>query len=199
MAAAIITSKAIKRNATAFASFVGMDDSASAVRQSGHSSTPPMPGQPAGRPAKMQNERNRARSRRALPLRELPRSSNPLTSSDAPFRLIQIDVFSRQAAKSFEVFRESTLHNVIGKAGCGSLFVPLDALKIVAHELLVERRLSAARLPSGTFPKTRRIRRKHFIGKHNSIGRCCQTQTSYPPGLIHAIPHDRQLSGRSQG
>src|SRR6476619_7466381 len=97
-----------------------------------------MPDQPTGRPAKMQNERNRARSRLELPLRESPRSSNPLTSSDAPFRLIQVEIFSRQAAKSFQVFRKSTFHDIIGEAWCGSLFVPLNALKIIAHKLLVE-------------------------------------------------------------
>ena len=55
-----------------------------------------------------------------------------------PGALIDCDFLPGQPVKCFKILCQGTFHHFAGESGRGCLFVPLDAFKVVAHELLVE-------------------------------------------------------------
>ena len=49
------------------------------------------------------------------------------------------------------------------------LLVPVDRFQVIAHELLIERKLRPARLVRIRRPEARRIRREHFVAQHQFL------------------------------
>src|SRR5262245_47683952 len=79
---------------------------------------------------------------------------------------------ARQPAMGVEIFVARPLHHVVGERGYRRLLVPANRLEVVAHELLVEARLRAARTPLVGGPETRGVGRHHLVDENELLARC---------------------------
>src|SRR5262245_2010804 len=68
------------------------------------------------------------------------------------------DLASGEPAEDLEVAAPQTLDDLAGETWCGWLLVPPEAQHVIAHELLVERRLRPARPVGLGGPEPRRVR-----------------------------------------
>src|SRR5579883_1739569 len=106
-----------------------------------------------------------------LPARTMtiPQSAQVMDYSE-----LERDFAAGQAAEGLHIFCLRALDNVIRKRRRRRLLVPANGFQVVAHELLIERGLSAARLPRGAIPEARRIRRQHLVGKDRAFLRSAE-------------------------
>src|SRR5262245_6559074 len=74
-------------------------------------------------------------------------------------------IVSGEQAKCFEILLASYNYNIIGKRGGGWTLVPIECLKIIAHELFVERGLRSSRRVRVPRPESGRIGRQGFINQ----------------------------------
>src|SRR5450631_2165301 len=85
--------------------------------------------------------------------------------------LLQLQRFSSQQAICFKVLFLRPPNYILRQSRSRSLLVPVNALQVVANELLVKRGLRSTRLVALTRPETRRVRSEHLISQHDSAGR----------------------------
>src|SRR5262245_39480029 len=75
-------------------------------------------------------------------------------------------IVSCEQAKCFEILLAGYSYNIIGKRRGGWTLVPIECLKIIAHELFVERGLRSSRRVRVPRPEPGRIGRQRFIHKN---------------------------------
>src|SRR5215510_2482983 len=73
------------------------------------------------------------------------------------------EIVSGEQTKCFEILLAGYYCNVIGKRGGGGALVPIQCLKIFAHELFIERGLRFSRRVGVPRPEPGRIRGQYFI------------------------------------
>src|SRR5207237_1752829 len=99
---------------------------------------------------------------RASDARELSRSCQ----DDLRVVEISIEWDLRQSLESLDVARTCAGDHLIRQFGPRWGLVPAERLAVVAHELLVERRLRPARLVVGSRPEARGVGREGLVCEH---------------------------------
>src|SRR5688572_3560509 len=119
-------------------------------------------------------------------------SRSEIMAAPLPRGCLSTQVFAGQPAECLDIPVAGARHDVVGQARDRGLFVPPDALEIIADELLVEARLGTAGLVLVARPESRRVGGQHFIDQNQAL-RFGTTVVGQEPEFELRVGHDDAL------